>query len=169
MLIILSVSVCLYLLHFEQIEPTARWVGTIAIVGVLLIWLAVEYYKSRNRHVVIDIETPIRRFVLMTNNGDREKEWCCEGVKSFLIGKSTANTEVDIELDDNHYSEYISDEHAVLNHSSGFWYIEDLDSQNGVGIKKKGEKYALRLKPMVAYKIDEGDIIYISKAKILVR
>jgi len=51
----------------------------------------------------------------------------------------------------------------------GTWYLEDLGSVNGVGLRKKGEEYTLRLKPLTSYKIDEGDAIHISKARILVR
>ena len=105
----------------------------------------------------------------MTPDGGREKEWLCQGVTSFLIGKSTTTSTVDIELGDTHYGEYIAAEHAVLNQMDGIWYIEDLGSVNGVGLRKRGEEYTLRLKPMVSYKVDEGDVIYISKAKILVR
>jgi len=112
----------------------------------------------------------ITRLILMSPDGDREKEWHSEGVTSFLIGKGTVNQTVDIELGDTHYADYIANEHAVLNQVNGIWYIEDLgNSINGVGIRKRGEEYALRLKPSVSYKVDEGDILYISKAKILVR
>lgn len=43
--------------------------------------------------------------------------------------------EVDIDLSDVEYASLISKEHAVLNYSSGSWFIEDLESENGVGIK----------------------------------
>lgn len=111
----------------------------------------------------------VKRFILITQNGEQEKEWHCEGVRSFLIGKSTANHTVDMDLSDSYYMDYISPAHAVLNYSQGYWYIEDLNSKNGVGIKKRGEEYALRLKPMTSYKVEQGDIIYISKVKLLVR
>jgi pSer/pThr/pTyr-binding forkhead associated (FHA) protein len=86
-----------------------------------------------------------------------------------LVGKGTAANTVDIELGDTQYCEFVSNEHAVLNHIDGIWYVEDLGSLNGVGLKKRSGEYTLRLKPEVAYKIDEGDIIYISKAKIFVQ
>lgn len=111
----------------------------------------------------------VKCFVLIAQNGEMEKEWHCEGVRSFLIGKGNILSDGDIDLSDSYYTDYISPAHAVLNYSQGYWYIEDLNSKNGVGIKKRGEEYALRLKPMTSYKIEQGDIIYISKAKLLVR
>jgi len=107
-------------------------------------------------------------FVLLSTEGGFEKEWHVPGATSFLIGKGTVSNEVDMELGDTHFCEYISTEHAVLNFIAGCWYIEDLDSLNGVGIRKKGEEFALRLKPGVPQKVDIGDVIYISKAKIMV-
>ena len=169
-LAIICLSALIFFLYFVNTDMYIRVVGTIAALLIVVIWLLFEYRRTRPMRVInMDYESSIKRFVLMTRDGDKEKEWHCEGVSSFLIGKSTIAGEVDMELGDTHYCEFISNEHAVLNYSDGHWYIEDLDSRNGVGIKKRGEEYALRLKPLTSYKIDEGDIIYISKAKILVR
>lgn len=166
-IVILGLSLFIYFLYFVNTDVYIRIVGTIIVILIAVICLLFEYKRQRARSV--KYESSIKRFVLITRDGDKEKEWHCEGMTSLLIGKGTAKREVDIELGDTHYSEYISNEHAVMNYYGGYWYIEDLNSRNGVGIKKKGEEYALRLKPLVSYKIDEGDIIYISKAKILVR
>lgn len=165
--ILLSIAMFLYFLYFINNDTIIKVVGTVSAILLALIWLIFEY---RNKAVVIkNHESNITKFVLITKDGEYEKEWHNEGMNSFLIGKGTVLNEVDIELGDHPYSEYISNEHAVLNYSEGFWYIEDLESQNGVGLKKQGEEYSLKLKPLTSYKIDEGDIIYISKAKILVR
>jgi hypothetical protein len=158
----------LYFLYFVNDDVVLKVVGTVIVAVPAGIWLFFEY-RSKNYDYKEEQEQPINKFVLMARDGEHEKEWHCSGATSFLIGKGTPAQDVDIELGDTHYCEYVSDEHAVFNHSGGFWYIEDLGSVNGVGIKKKGEDYALRLKPFVAYKVDEGDVIYISKAKILVR
>ena len=123
----------------------------------------------RRRVISPPDDSSVKRLILMSPDGEREKEWHCEGMTSFLIGKGRIDKNVDIELGDTHFKDYISSEHAVLNQLDGTWYVEDLGSVNGVGIRKKGEEYTLRLKPSVAYKISEGDILYISKAKILVR
>jgi hypothetical protein len=169
LVVIFCFSIFFFFLYFVNTDLLLRVVGTIAAGLIVIAWLCLEYRIIIRQRSAFEPESPIRRLILMTRDGEREKEWQCEGMNSFLIGKGTTAGEVDIELGDTHYNEYISHEHAALNFSDGFWYISDLNSLNGVGIKKKGEECALRLKPMISYKIDEGDIIYISKAKILVR
>ena len=151
----------LYFLYFVNSNLKIQIIGAIGVAIVLFIWLFIcQNMKNTG--------PPIKKIVLITTNDEKQQEWLCKNVRSFLIGKGTASSEVDIDLGNTKYSEYINNEHAVLNYSNGFWYIEDLNSQNGVGIKKYGEEYALKLKPKVAYKIDKGDVIYISKTKILV-
>lgn len=170
-LIILFLSVFIYFTFFINQEILIKILGILSAILIILIWLFFEYRENKNKlkSNLNEDKSNIKKFVLITRDGEREKEWYCEGTNSFLIGKGTVKNQVDIELGDTYYSDYISNEHAVLNYSNNYWYIEDLESANGVGLKKKNEEYALRLKPMTSYKIDEGDIIYISKAKILVR
>jgi hypothetical protein len=171
--IILIISICSYILFFYIESAWIRAIGVISLTAIIIVWMLVEYAtRSRNRKtkkMKTEQGSVIKRLILMNPDGGREKEWHCEGVASFLIGKGTSSSAVDIELGDTQYCDYISNEHAVLNNMQGIWYLEDLGSTNGVGLKKKGEEYTLRLKASVAYKVDEGDIIYISKAKILVR
>lgn len=169
LVIILGSLSIIFFLYFVNKGALLRYTGTLILAALLAVWILFEFrwaQKSKEQ-AYSEYESPIKRFVLIAGGGEREKEWYCEGAKSFLIGKSTAGREVDMELGDTEYSEYIADEHAALNYADGFWYIEDLDSLNGVGIKKRDEEFALRIKPGTPYKIDEGDIIYISKAKIL--
>jgi len=146
-------------------------VGTVVLAMLIAIWLYLEYrLHVKRRGAKTTEEAPVKLFILMSPDGSREKEWLCEGMSSFLIGKGTVSQSVDIELGDTHYSNYIANEHAILNYVDGIWYIEDLGSSiNGVGIRKRGEEYVLRLKPSVSYRVDEGDILHISKARILVR
>ena len=161
-------AVTLYYLFFINNDEIIRFIGTAAVILLVFIWIMADL-KSKKRLKNILEKSNIKKFVLITRDGEREKEWHCENCMSLLIGKGTLSNEVDIELGDTYYAEYISNEHALLNYSGGFCYIEDLESQNGVGLKKKGDEYAFRLKPHTAYKVDDGDIIYISKAKLLAR
>ena len=148
-----------------------RIIGITVFVILLSIWLFIEYRHrlDKNSSTISDQSQEIvTSFALLNLDGECEKEWHVLGVTAFLVGKETANREVDMELGDTHHSDYISNEHAVINFSSGCWYIEDLDSKHGVGIRKKGAEYAFRLKSSVPYKVEVGDTIYISKVKILV-
>lgn len=166
-ILLFLLTVCIYFLYFINKNVEIRVIGTTVMILLFILWFYCERKNIKQQNVLY--QSNIKKFVLITRDGEKEKEWHCEGVKSFLIGKSTINSEVDIDLTDTYYAEYISPNHAVLNYAEGYWYIEDLNSKNGVGIKKRGEEYALRLKPMTSYKIDEGDVIYISKSKLFVR
>jgi len=169
-LIILCLAVCIYFLYFVNTSDEIRISGTVAITVLVVVWLLLEYrYITRNKKALYTeaSEEEITRFVLINTDGGREKEWHVSGSNSFLIGKGVGGDAVDIDLGDTQNCDYVSPEHAVLNFAGGFWYIEDLDSKNGVGIKRQGEEYALRLNPNVLYKISVGDIIYISKVKIV--
>ncbi|HIT87102.1 MAG TPA: FHA domain-containing protein [Candidatus Coprocola pullicola] len=167
-IILLILAALIYFLYFINQDIEIRILGSIVIMLILGIWFYLERRITKQLENTV-YESDIKRFVLITRDGERQKEWCCKGACSFLIGKSSINHEVDIDLADTYYMEYVSPSHAVLNYVQGYWYIEDLNSTNGVGLKKRGEEYALRLKPMTSYKVEEGDVIYISKVKLLAR
>ena len=167
-IILLILAALIYFLYFINQDIEIRILGSIVIMLILGIWFYLERRITKQLENTV-YESDIKRFVLITRDGERQKEWCCKGACSFLIGKSSINHEVDIDLADTYYMEYVPPSHAVLNYVQGYWYIEDLNSTNGVGLKKRGEEYALRLKPMTSYKVEEGDVIYISKVKLLAR
>lgn len=147
--------------------------GIILVLGLAALILAIAIFRiiiqMINRPKTITYPpSQISRFVLMDQDGGYEKEWHISGGNSFLIGKNTAENEVDIDLGDTRYSEFVSPEHAFINHVHGSWHIEDNDSESGVGLKRKGEDYIYSLKSGVPYSFNAGDVIYISKAKLLV-
>ena len=166
------IIICLFTLAFLiwLLHDAISWIVVVTIMGtLLLLWVVIEYKnKIPAREEPQYPQSPISCFSLISEAGGREKEWYVSGATSFLVGKSTADTEVDIELGDTQYSTYVSCEHAAINLVTGCWYIEDLDSENGVGIRRRNDEYVYRLKPGNSYEIDVGDVIYISKAKILV-
>ena len=164
--IILAISVLTYIIYFVLEDFTMQILGTLGIALIIFLWLFFEFKRPKAKELHIE---NVNSFVLISPDGEKEKEWHSSSATSFLIGKGTVTSPVDIELGDIQYGEFISNEHAVLNFMDGIWYLEDLGSINGVGLRKKGEEYTLRLKPLTSYRIDEGDTMYISKARILVR
>ena len=144
-------------------------VGIAAAIFLFGVWIYFEFKYKPVTVVNNTVVSNISKIVLITRDGERDREWYLDGLFSLLVGKNTTTQEADIDLSENHFSEYIATTHATLNFSEGFWYIEDLGSVNGTGIKKKDEEYALKMKPHVAYKLDVGDIIYISKIKLYLR
>jgi len=131
--IILTVAVTIFVLYFVVESITVRVIGSVGLAIVLILLVIIDcnrrFGKAKRKP---SLATSVKRLVLMSVDGEREKEWLCEGVSSFLIGKGSAVSATDIDLGDTQYGEYISREHAVMNNLDGIWYIEDLESTNGV-------------------------------------
>jgi pSer/pThr/pTyr-binding forkhead associated (FHA) protein len=86
-----------------------------------------------------------------------------------LIGKNSKENEVDIDLNDTDYASLVSRHHAVLNFAEGSWFIEDIGSVNGSGIKRTDESSKFKMEKGKPYKISSGDIIYIANTKLLTK
>ena len=84
-------AVCIYFLYFINKDIAIRAVGTTVMVLLFLLWFYYERKNTQQQNVLY--QSNIKKFVLITRDGEKEKEWHCEGVKSFLIGKSTTNSE----------------------------------------------------------------------------
>ncbi len=139
-----------------------------SILAVIIIVYGSIMYETKK--VLNDItDTDIQKIVLLSEQGKEMKEWSIKGKTSLLIGKSTTELEADIDLSGTEYESLINYEHAVLNCVSGMWYIEDIDSVNGVGIKKSNKRVKNRLKYDNPSRINHGDIIYIANTRILVK
>lgn len=138
--------------------------------GVILALLAVGYiawFFGRIPRKVLN--SSIKKLIYITNDGEREREWHIDGAISLVIGKSTLTQEVDIDLTDTKYTQYIANQHSILNCVQGNWYIEDLDTLNGVGVKRKGESLCYRIESGKPYKVDIGDMIYMGKARMIMK
>ena len=88
---------------------------------------------------------------------------------SFLIGKSNRENDVLIDLNSSIYSQFIEDNHAVLNYASGKWYIEDLSVESRVCIEKNEDGKKYRVVKNTPCTVKKGDIIFISKVKLLLK
>jgi pSer/pThr/pTyr-binding forkhead associated (FHA) protein len=75
---------------------------------------------------------------------------------------------VDIDLSNAQYSELISRQHAVLNYADGAWFIEDIGSSYGTGLKRVNEEKS-KLDVERLYELNLGDIIFIANTKIMVK
>ena len=108
----------------------------------------------------------ITQISLLNKNGDVISTWDLYGRTSAIIGKDIGENFVDIDLGKNPYASMIDVEHAVLNYADGHWYIEDLDSQNGISIKKLGQENVYKLSSLQPCKLDFGDIIFIGMCQL---
>lgn len=141
------------------------------IFGFLISIVAISYvlkvYGRNNK--AEEVATEVSKLILFEETGEPIKEWLIQGETSLLIGKTSNEREADVDLSDREYASLISHEHAVLNYVSGIWYIEDLDSTNGIGIEKKGESTIHKLKHESPYRINSGDILYIANTRIMLK
>lgn len=162
--ILISIS---YYVFFMEKGMNIKIVYSCCLLLLLIIWIKKHNIRSREE---FNHMPDIKKLVLLTSDSDTNKEWYISGMNSVLIGKQSDDAcVVDVDLSDTIYSKYISDIHAVLNYSDGCWYVEDLNSKNGVGIKKHRDEYALRIKPLTPYILRAGDLLYIGKIKIWVQ
>ena len=108
----------------------------------------------------------ISKISLMNKNGQPVNSWELYGKTSAVIGKDVGENHVDIDLNKTPYASMIDVEHAVLNYADGNWYIEDLDSQNGISIKKSGQDKTYKLSSLQPCKLDFGDIVIVGMCQL---
>lgn len=144
--------------------------GIIIIIAIIfgIICFIKLYYKLHKEEILQD-ESNINSIQLINEDNEIIRTWNIEEQIAFIIGKNTINDKVFIDLNDSIYSTMIENNHAVLNYAAGKWYIEDLSSENGVSIQKidDGKKY--RIVKDAPCELKKGDIIFISKVKLLLK
>lgn len=152
-------------IFLEEAAKEYRWYAGIA-AGLLAIgWLVkisrfVLKYDQSHRGIT--------KLILKDREGRYVRTWDLQRKTSLVIGKSLGE-EVDINLEDADYASLISKQHSVLNLADDAWYVEDVGSTNGSGIKRCGENTKFRLQPGKPYKLNPGDIIYIANTQLLVK
>ena len=108
----------------------------------------------------------ISKISLLDKKGEVVTSWELYGKTSAVIGKDVGENSVDIDLSQNPYAALVDVEHAVLNYADGNWYIEDLDSRNGIAIKKFGQEKIFKLSSLQPCKLDFGDVIFIGVCQL---
>ncbi|GGG82801.1 FHA domain-containing protein [Paenibacillus radicis (ex Gao et al. 2016)] len=165
-LILITAIEALYYAFFINTDEQVMWAAAIAALTALLIFLGIKLSKRNGMKRKTE---PIAKLVLLDEEGERMKEWYINGETSLLIGKSSGRSEVDIDLSDAEYASIISPQHAVLNYAQGAWYVEDLDSRNGVGLRKFNRSAVTRLDNEQPYRLDAGDLLLIANTRLLVK
>lgn len=161
--IVLVVEIFLYEDTWYWILPMAAVVFCMALMLVRLVSSCRE--KDIEEAECFQGEGP-RKLILLNEQGKPVKSWSLEGKTSLIIGKSGINQELDVDLLDCEYSSFVDFQHAVLNFCMDQWYVEDLESHNGVKVKKveDGECYRVLHRPC---KVMAGDILYIANTTLL--
>ncbi|MGW8959560.1 FHA domain-containing protein [Paenibacillus sp. NPDC055715] len=145
---------------------------TVVVIGI---GIGVLVYILRNLVSVERVVKPkthrnrITKLILMDEEGESIKEWYIEGETSLLIGKTTARSEADIDLAGTDYASLVSVEHVVLNRVNSDWFVEDVDSDNGTGLRPANESVTKKLESGEPYRIYTGDLLYIANTRLLVK
>lgn len=107
----------------------------------------------------------ITGLALMNDENQVIATWDLYEKTSLVIGLDEGENQVDVNLAESVYASTLDVEHAVINYAGGQWFVEDLDSENGVAVMKSdGYKYQLTsLKPCL---VEKGDIIFVSLVRL---
>lgn len=110
----------------------------------------------------------IHSLVLLDEEDQEIAEWNIAGKVSVLIGRDSYRDNVDINLVNTAFAGMVDRQHAVMNYTAGQWYIEDLDSTNGIRMQKKdGMIYEVaRGQPCL---VEKGDVLIIGLTKLAAR
>ena len=144
--------------------------GTIIVIAITFgIVCFVNLYKRLHKEEIMQDKSNINSIELVNEDNEIIRKWSIGEKTSFIIGKSGMEGDVFIDLNSSIYSTLIENNHAVLNYATGKWYIEDLSSKRGVSIQKidDGKKY--RIVRDTPCELRRGDIIFISKVKLLLK
>jgi hypothetical protein len=125
-------------------------------------------WKTSFESSIAVIHDTVENLALLSEQGTILIEWKLVNRNGIVIGKNTEKEKVDIDLSKTSDAPFISRKHAVLNFSSGNWYVEDLDSRNGIRVKKPG-KESVNIKGSGPVLLERGDMFYISNTAFVLR
>lgn len=129
----------------------------------------INLYKRLHKQEIIHDESNIKKIVLVNEDNEIIRSWDIGERISFLIGKNSIDNDVYVDLAESIYSRFIENNHAVLNYAAGKWYIEDLSEKSGISIKKRNDDIKYRIVKGAPCELKNGDILFISKVKLLLK
>ena len=161
-LIVICAALCLFLLYRFMEFGTIRHVLTAAILLPVIGVVIYEIYCRNRPTKTTKKRAPLISTLVLLGEDDRPvRIWDLTGKVGLLIGKSSDDYQVDIDLSDTDYHTYIDPEHALLNYQESGWWLEDTSSRNGVSIIRKGKE--LLPGHHAPAKLEPGDVICIAR------
>lgn len=155
-------TLCLFLLYNNMSAGTARRVITAVIIlcaGILAVYEAVCW--NRPKKMIKKRDNALSTLVLLGEDDRPIRIWDLTGKVGLLIGKSSEECQVDVDLADTDFHTYIDPEHAILNYQTSGWWLQDTSSRNGVSIQRKGQE--LLPGHHAPAKLEHGDVICIAQ------
>lgn len=168
-LAVLAVYIAVY-----QAAVWWKWPLFVLLLGGAIAALndLIEQFAPRSREIKYGIHDEgdygIRELILLDENEKPIKAWDLAGKVSFLIGRDNLDEPVDVDLEECEYSALIDYQHAVLNYCMDSWFIEDLNSQNGIRIRKVDDGVCYKVMKNRPCRLMPGDMIYIANTKLLI-
>ena len=133
---------------------------------VFSLLLLKDFAAARAGRAQAPVGAAIRQLLLLNEEDKPVALWELSGKTSVVIGKDLRENQVDVDLSRSAYASMIDVEHAVLNYAGGCWYVEDLDSRNGVVLQKKTDGRKYKLSADQPCKVELGDIVLLGLAKL---
>lgn len=173
----IGIITCLIILMiYTQLELDKWWKWLIVIGLLLLSFVAfldlIYQFKPGNREkkygFAFEQDNRIRELILLDEDGKPIKSWDLSGRISLLIGRDNPDEPVDVDLQESEYSALIDYQHAVLNYCMDSWFIEDLNSHNGIRIQKVDDGICYKIVQGRPCRLNPGDIVYIATTKLLI-
>lgn len=153
--------------------------GIVAVMGAVAVIFLIMYIRDgdqyRQEYTVWEKSRTISQIVLLSEENIELAGWDIYGKTSIVFGRdereagSPAIGNIDIDLRDTAFAGAVDREHAVMNYYNGEWYLEDLESENGVRVQKAGVKEKFKVAAGSPCRIDRGDIVYIGLTMLKVR
>lgn len=174
------VFICLALLLIVCVYPgrikyheSLMWIsGGVAVFFLIMAFMDADD-KTRTggtkRNGLSSESGMITELVLLSEEDTQLCVWDIYGKTAVVIGRDVKENQVDIDLNTSPYASMVEIEHAVMNYSSGNWYIEDLGSKNGIQVKKAADDKIYRLSSDTPCMVERGDILYIGLNRLLLR
>lgn len=149
-----------------------KWISLLVLAIVFLLFFVLSIIDSvaLKRLPKYDVKRrEISEILLLGESNNITDTWDIYGKTSIVFGRDEGEFQVDVNLKNTDYAGTIDGEHAVMNYSSGSWYIEDLDSENGTRIQRGGEGKKYKVSSREPCRVEQGDVIYLGLAPIKVR
>jgi len=132
-------------------------VMALVVLGVILYELGCRSKAHKRKKK----RNPAISTLILLGEDDRPiRVWDLTGKVGLLIGKSSGEYEVDIDLSDTDYHTYIDPEHGLLNYNESGWWVQDTSYRNGLSIIRQGKE--LVLGSNAPARLEPGDVIRVA-------
>ncbi|MDR2024424.1 MAG: FHA domain-containing protein [Hungatella sp.] len=162
-------------LYPNQVRGRNAILLTAGILGIIFLFLAIrdkeewQEIEGRTGMSLPSESELITEIVLLSEEDTELMTWDLYGKAAMVIGRDVKENQVDIDLGKSSYASMVDIEHAVLNFSSGNWYVEDLGSANGISVKKAGDGRVYKLSSDTPCRLERRDCLYVGLNRLLFR